>query len=121
MTLSLVVWALSVGARSGSGLGQGGMISLPLSLLRFIAAITVWSLVSTEKGREGSSGCKGRWDPQWHPQVQLLGTRAGSSGSWSQCCKHIQLQWPAAGASVVAGAGCRHVHSGKGCKQLWAH
>ena len=68
------------------------MMSLPLRLLRFIASTTVWSLVSTKMGREGSSGCQGCWDPQWHPQVHLLETRAGSSGGWSQQCEHTQ-QW----------------------------
>ena len=43
-----------------------------------------------QDGREGSSGCKACWDPQWHPRVDLLETRAGSSGGRSQRCAHTR-------------------------------
>lgn len=51
-------------AGSGSGLGLGGMMSLPLRLLRFIASTTVWSLVSTKLGSGRQQWLQGLgWPP----------------------------------------------------------
>lgn len=94
------------------------MISFWLRLLEFIASITLWALESTAGDLQWHQGC---WCPQQLFQVQQLGTRASSGGSWSQWCAYTWLWGSAASAYVVAGASCRHTCNGRGQGWLWAY